>query len=209
MEYLVLGIVLVVLAAVAVAVLVVPRRRRGGVAAPPAPPAEREAVPAPEAAQPEAPELEVPAPVAGRLVRLRDRLARSQSTLGRGLLSVLSRDRLDDEAWEEVEDALLQADVGVSATGEIVERLRTRTRVLGTRSSGELRALLAEQHGLPGRGPLPADAAAPGRPAGGRARGRGERHRQDHHLRQAGPGAGRGRADRAARRGGHVPGRRG
>src|SRR6266536_2232690 len=135
MEYLVLGIVLVVLAAVAVAVLVVPRRRRGGVAAPPAPPA----------AQPEAPELEVPAPVAGRLVRLRDRLARSQSTLGRGLLSVLSRDRLDDEAWEEVEDALLQADVGVSATGEIVERLRTRTRVLGTRSSGELRALLADE----------------------------------------------------------------
>jgi fused signal recognition particle receptor len=145
MEYVVLGIVLVVLAAVAVAVLVVPRRRRGGVAPPPAPPAEREAVAAPEAAQPEAPELEVPAPVAGRLVRLRDRLARSQSTLGRGLLSVLSRDRLDDEAWEEVEDALLQADVGVSATGEIVERLRTRTRVLGTRSSGELRALLADE----------------------------------------------------------------
>jgi fused signal recognition particle receptor len=79
------------------------------------------------------------------MVRLRARLARSQSTLGKGLLSVLSRDRLDDDAWEEIEDTLLIADVGVGATQEIVERLRERTRVLGTRSAGELRALLADE----------------------------------------------------------------
>jgi fused signal recognition particle receptor len=77
--------------------------------------------------------------------RLRARLARSQSTLGRGLLSVLSRDHLDEDAWEQVEEALLTADVGVRATGEIVSRLRTRTKVLGTRSQGELRALLADE----------------------------------------------------------------
>jgi fused signal recognition particle receptor len=93
----------------------------------------------------EAPVLDVPEPTAGRLVRLRARLARSQSTLGRGLLSLLSRDRLDDDAWEEVEDSLLTADVGVKATSEIVERLRERTRVLGTRENAELRALLAEE----------------------------------------------------------------
>jgi fused signal recognition particle receptor len=91
------------------------------------------------------PALDVPEPTAGRLVRLRARLARSQSTLGKGLLSVLSRDHLDDDAWEEVEDALLGADVGVASTTEIVERLRERTRVLGTRSTGELRALLADE----------------------------------------------------------------
>jgi fused signal recognition particle receptor len=89
--------------------------------------------------------LETPEPTAGRLRRLRARLARSQSTLGRGLLAVLSRDQLDDEAWEEVEEALLTADVGVGATGEIVERLRTRTKVQGTRSPAELRALLADE----------------------------------------------------------------
>jgi fused signal recognition particle receptor len=89
--------------------------------------------------------LDVPEPTAGRLVRLRARLARSQSTLGRGLLTLLSRDRLDDDAWEEVEDSLLTADVGVKATSEIVERLRERTRVLGTRESAELRALLADE----------------------------------------------------------------
>jgi len=91
------------------------------------------------------PAVETPEPTAGRLLRLRARLARSQTTLGRGLLSVLSRENLDEQAWEEIEEALLSADVGVGATTEIVERLRTRTKVLGTRSQGELRALLADE----------------------------------------------------------------
>jgi len=79
------------------------------------------------------------------LQRLRARLARSQNVFGRGLLSVLSREHLDEEAWDEVEDALLSADVGVGATAEIVGRLRDRTKVIGTRSTGELRALLADE----------------------------------------------------------------
>jgi fused signal recognition particle receptor len=89
--------------------------------------------------------VEAPEPTAGRLVRLRSRLSRSQSTLGRGLLAVLSRDRLDDEAWEDLEDSLITADVGVEPTRELVERLRERTRVLGTRSPAELRGLLREE----------------------------------------------------------------
>jgi fused signal recognition particle receptor len=93
----------------------------------------------------ETPTLETPEPTAGRMQRLRTRLARSQNALGRGLLSVLSRENLDDQAWEEIEEALLTADVGVKPTTEIVERLRTRTKVLGTRSQGELRALLADE----------------------------------------------------------------
>ena len=91
------------------------------------------------------PELDIPEPSGGRLQRLRARLARSESTLGRGLLSVLSRDHLDEESWDEVEEALLTADVGVAATQEIVTALRTRVQVLGTRSAGELRALLADE----------------------------------------------------------------
>jgi fused signal recognition particle receptor len=151
---------IVVVAAIAIAGLVVTRGRRTPPRAAPRP-AEATAAPRPaEATAPEtaaAPDteaapaetevapLETPEPTAGRLHRLRARLGRSQSTLGRGLLSVLSREQLDDEAWDEVEEALLTADVGVGTTGEIVERLRTRTKVLGTRNQAELRALLADE----------------------------------------------------------------
>ncbi|MGW3294845.1 signal recognition particle-docking protein FtsY [Streptomyces xiamenensis] len=99
----------------------------------------------PVAPPPPAPPLETPEPTAGRLVRLRARLSRSQSALGQGLLSLLSRERLDEETWEEIEDTLLSADVGVTPTQELVERLRERVRVLGTRTPEELRALLREE----------------------------------------------------------------
>ncbi|MFI6083558.1 signal recognition particle-docking protein FtsY [Streptomyces sp. NPDC051217] len=89
--------------------------------------------------------IEVPEPSAGRLVRLRARLARSQNTLGKGLLTLLSREHLDEETWEEIEDTLLTADVGVAPTHELVERLRERVRVLGTRTPDELRSLLREE----------------------------------------------------------------
>jgi fused signal recognition particle receptor len=78
------------------------------------------------------PTLERPEGTASRLVRLRQRLARSQGGLGRGLLKLLSRDRLDEDTWEEIEDTLITADVGVTPTQELVERLRTRMRVEGT-----------------------------------------------------------------------------
>ncbi|MEU2868374.1 signal recognition particle-docking protein FtsY [Streptomyces olivoreticuli] len=105
----------------------------------------------PEAAEPEvpeapaAPEVEVPEPTAGRLVRLRSRLSRSQNSLGKGLLTLLSREHLDEDTWEEIEDTLLTADVGVAPTQELVERLRERVKVLGTRTPEELRALLREE----------------------------------------------------------------
>jgi fused signal recognition particle receptor len=83
---------------------------------------------------PPLPTIEVPEPTAGRLVRLRSRLSRSQNVFGKGLLGLLSRDRLDEDTWEEIEDSLITADVGIDSTREIVDRLRERTRVLGTTS---------------------------------------------------------------------------
>jgi len=89
--------------------------------------------------------LEAPEPTAGRLVRLRSRLARSNSAVGKGLLGLLSRDKLDEDTWEEIEEVLLTSDLGIGPTQELVEALRTRTRVLGTRSPEELRGLLKEE----------------------------------------------------------------
>ncbi|MEV7248657.1 signal recognition particle-docking protein FtsY [Streptomyces cyaneofuscatus] len=100
---------------------------------------------APVVEAPAPPALEIPEPTEGRLVRLRARLARSQNSLGKGLLTLLSRDNLDEDTWEEIEDTLLTADVGVAPTQELVERLRERVRVLGTRTPEDLRALLREE----------------------------------------------------------------
>ncbi|MFJ2031889.1 signal recognition particle-docking protein FtsY [Streptosporangium sp. NPDC087985] len=91
------------------------------------------------------PVIEIPPPSAGRMVRLRARLARSQGTLGRGLLDLLSRDRLDDDTWDEIEETLITADVGVAPTQAMVEDLRTRVKVLGSRTPEEVRALLKEE----------------------------------------------------------------
>mgnify|MGYP002654759488 CR=1 FL=1 len=87
-------------------------------------------------------ELEMPEPSAGRLQRLRARLARSNNALGKGLLALLSRDSIDDETWDEIEETLLVADLGVGPTMELVERLRTRVRVDGT---GNVEAMLREE----------------------------------------------------------------
>jgi fused signal recognition particle receptor len=89
--------------------------------------------------------FETPPPSAGRLVRLRSRLARSQSSLGRGLLTVLAREKLTEDDWEEVEETLLAADVGIAATTQIVERLRTQSMVLATASGADLRELLVRE----------------------------------------------------------------
>ncbi|WP_235503278.1 signal recognition particle-docking protein FtsY [Aeromicrobium sp. Root495] len=89
--------------------------------------------------------LERPDAPQGRLVRLRARLARSQSSLGQGLLAVLGRDHLDDAAWEELEDTLLAADVGIGPTTELVDALRTRVRVEGITTPEAARAALREE----------------------------------------------------------------
>ncbi len=93
---------------------------------------------------PSAPALDRPEGTASRLVRLRQRLARSQGGLGKGLLALLSRDRLDEDTWEDIEDTLLTADVGVAPTQELVARLRDRLRVEGN-EAGTPRDVLREE----------------------------------------------------------------
>jgi fused signal recognition particle receptor len=86
--------------------------------------------------------------------RFRERLGRSRAALSRGLSGLLARGADDDEAWEELEEALLSADVGVATATELVERLRTRARA--ERASGPalrelLRAELLDAVGTPDR----------------------------------------------------------
>jgi len=92
-------------------------------------------------------EVEIPQPAAGRMQRLRSRLARSQNAMGRGLLAVLSRGALDDAAWDEIEETLLAADVGITATAEVMADLRTRLRVSGADPRAALQSALLDAVG--------------------------------------------------------------
>jgi fused signal recognition particle receptor len=153
--YLIIGIAVV--GVLTLAGLLTSGRRRG--AKPPQggtdvlvpPPTETEVAteaPPEPAVEPEAaataPALEKPEGTASRLVRLRTRLSRSQGGLGKGLLALLSRDRLDEDTWEAIEDTLLTADIGVAPTQALVEKLRTRLRVEGGQAV-DTRAVLREE----------------------------------------------------------------
>ncbi len=93
-------------------------------------------------AEPEAPAYEKPESARGRLARLRARLARSNSAIGKGLLALLSRGHLDDAAWEDVEDTLLLADLGPEATTELVDSLKTQVKVEGSTDEAQVRSWL-------------------------------------------------------------------
>ena len=99
---------------------------------------------APELPEPATPAYEKPESARGRMARLRARLARSNSAIGKGLLALLSRGKLDEAAWEDVEDTLLTADLGVEATTELVESLRTKVKVEGTTDETVVRGWLRE-----------------------------------------------------------------
>jgi fused signal recognition particle receptor len=72
--------------------------------------------------------------------RLRDSLGKSRRALTEQL-QVAAFDPGDDTSWERLEEALLFADVGVSATAELVRRLEARQDLT------ELNAALAEEIG--------------------------------------------------------------
>jgi fused signal recognition particle receptor len=160
MEYLIIAIVLVVLVLIAGgAMLVRSRRRPGRAGAPEAPPAAPPQAPPrpgegdgagqpdlliPTVTGPPTEVVEAPLPLAGRMTRLRGRLARSQSGFGSVLLGLLSRDGLDDQGWEEIEDTLVGADIGAAPAAQLVSELRTQVRVGGARGSGEVRSLLRQ-----------------------------------------------------------------
>jgi fused signal recognition particle receptor len=113
------------------------------------PPATVEA-PAPEPAAPEAPaasaapELEEIAPTEGRLERLRGRLARSQNALGRSVLGLIGGGDLDEDAWQDVEDTLLIADLGPVVAESVISQLRTRLASSDVRTEADAKAVLRD-----------------------------------------------------------------
>lgn len=103
--------------------------------------------PEPEAEVIEEPavELEKPAPAAGRLARLRARLAKSNNIFSKGLLALLAQDDIDEDVWDEIEETLLMSDLGADPAMELVDRLKERVTVEGTQDPEAVRAMLREE----------------------------------------------------------------
>jgi len=163
MAYLIIVLVLVALALIAGGIVLLRPRRRAPSATlptrpsapsapPPTAPASQDGDTATVTSAPAAPVAEgpvteaeaAPPPLAGRMTRLRGRLARSQSGFGSVLLGLLSRDGLDDQGWQEIEDTLVGADLGAAPAAQIVSELRTQVRVGGARGSDQVRTLLRQ-----------------------------------------------------------------
>ncbi len=89
-------------------------------------------------------QLEVPEPLPSRLQRLRSRLAGTGS-FGRALLEVLARGDLKATDWEEIEETLLVADLGLEASDALIESLRSRVAVAGTSDPAQIRSFLAQE----------------------------------------------------------------
>ncbi len=152
-QTIIIAVVALLLAAGVITGLVMGQRRRNQLEAPKTqqPPvlpeagesAETPGAPAEVAAEPEisVPAIELPESVPSRMQRLRARLARSGG-FGQSLLSILSRGDLSPADWEELEDTLLMADVGLEPTTQIMDSLKTQTKVEGTRDPQRVRAIL-------------------------------------------------------------------
>ena len=83
-------------------------------------------------------------PAVGRIGKLRGRLSKSQNVFGRSVLGMLSAGDLDDDAWEDIETQLIQADLGVKITTNVVDELREMIAERGVSSEDEARAMLRE-----------------------------------------------------------------
>ncbi|MFM9033778.1 MAG: signal recognition particle-docking protein FtsY [Mycobacterium sp.] len=95
-------------------------------------------------AAPAVSEIDLIAPPAGRLERLRGRLAKSQNAFGRSMLGLLGGGDLDEDSWEEVEDTLLVADLGPTATASVTEHLRSAMAAGSVRNEAQARAVLRQ-----------------------------------------------------------------
>lgn len=91
------------------------------------------------------PAPDIPEPTRGRMARLRARLARSNTAIGARLIDLLGGGAVDAATWDEVEETLLVADLGVAATSDLLARLRERVAAAGTVDAAAVRALLREE----------------------------------------------------------------
>jgi fused signal recognition particle receptor len=84
---------------------------------------------------------DVPESLAQRSGKLRDRLGRSQGSLGQVFRQVFNGGTIDESAWQDLEDTLIVSDLGVSAASDVVTTLRAAVKKSGAVNADELHAI--------------------------------------------------------------------
>ena len=74
--------------------------------------------------------------------RLRDRLGKARDLLAGYFGDLRGRSVIDDDVWDELEEALIRADVGVTVTTKILDDLRLRVKEASVTTPAELLDLL-------------------------------------------------------------------
>ena len=69
--------------------------------------------------------------------RFRDRLGKARAALAGTLASVRARGGIDDDTWDDLEEALIRADVGVGRTTELLDDLRDQVKTEGITTPDE------------------------------------------------------------------------
>ena len=78
-------------------------------------------------------------------VRIEESLQKTRSGIFRQIGSLFQENDVSDELWEELEEALIVADVGMDATVELVESTRDRVEQEGVRRSGDAYLILKQE----------------------------------------------------------------
>jgi fused signal recognition particle receptor len=127
MEWIYLVLIALVIA-FGIAVLIVNRRRaQRSIEAPSAPPVAPPTAPPQLGVEP-APTAVLEPEVAAPPATLRERMARARSALAGAFAGVRGRGGITDETWDDLEEALLRADVGVGVTSDLLDGLRAEVK---------------------------------------------------------------------------------
>jgi fused signal recognition particle receptor len=86
-------------------------------------------------------DVDIPESLAQRSGKLRDRLGRSQGSLGQVFRQVFAGGAIAESAWQDLEDTLIMSDLGVSAASDVVANLRAAVKKSGASTADELNAI--------------------------------------------------------------------
>src|SRR5512137_1237607 len=78
----------------------------------------------------------------GRFKAIRDALTRTRQTAFGRMATLLGQTEINEELWDELEALLIQADVGVETTMDILERARAEVKKRGLTQADQLRDVL-------------------------------------------------------------------